>query len=118
MKINEDLVIYTAIFDISNEEGWSISANINKNGYYMPSLENKKTKFYADASGWLLRLYENLKELIKPKIDRDEEKFLQAINFEKEEISEIQEEDYPIIVDLIKQAIELGFFREYYDKSK
>jgi hypothetical protein len=31
---------------------------------------------------------------------------------------EIPEEDYPIIVDLLEQAIALGFFREYYDKSK
>lgn len=118
MKINKDLVIYTAIFDISNEEGWRISAIIGKKGYYMPSLENRETKFYANAENWLIELYENLKELIKPKSSRNKEKFLQAINFEKEEIPEIQEKDYPIIVDLIEQAIELGFFREYYDKSK
>lgn len=118
MKINENLVIYTAIFDIGNEEGWRISANIGKNGYYMPSLENKETKFYADADSWILKLNEFLKELIKPKEDRDYQKFNQALIFEKEEITEILEEDYSIIVDLIEQAITLGFFREYYDKSK
>ena len=41
-----------------------------------------------------------------------------AITFELEELNEISKEDYQTIVDLIKQAIELGFFREHYDKSK
>ena len=118
MKVNENLLIYTVIGELGNEDGWQINSNIGKNGHYMPFIQNKSIDFYADADNWLIKLYENLKELIKPKENRDIEKFIKALYFEKEEITEIPEEDYQTIVDLIEQAIELGFFKEYYDKSK
>lgn len=118
MKINEDLLIYTKIE--SYDGRWEMGANLSKNGYYSPFLQSNSPllSFEADADNWLIQLYENLKELIKPKEERDLEKFNKALSFEKEEITEIPEEDYPIIVDLLEQAITLGFFREYYDKSK
>lgn len=118
MKVNEDLLIYTVITELGNEEGWLISSNIGKEGYYMPFLQNRTINFHADAESWLIQLYRSLKELIKPKEERNLEKFNKALYFEREEITEIPEEDYPIIVDLMEQAIALGFFREYYDKSK
>jgi len=118
MKINKDLVISTTIEKIGNEDGWKISSNMGKKGYYMPFIENKSIDFIADADDWIIdKLYMNLKIMIEAKglwIGLTDE----IIRFRKEEIPEISINDYELIVDLIEQAIELGFFREYYDKIK
>jgi len=118
MKVNEDLLIYTVIKESGNEDGWEISSNMGKKGYYIPYIENKSINFFADAEDWILNtLYINLTIMIEAKqlwIGLTDE----IIRFRKEEIPEIPINDYEIIVDLIEQAIELGFFREYYDKIK
>ena len=59
----------------------------------------------------------NLKILLgyKTATNLSSEKIYEAIKFELEEINDIKKEDYQVVVDLIEQAIELGFF---YDKSK
>lgn len=121
MKINNNLIISTKIS--SFDEKWSIEANLNAEGYYMPSLygDPSKINFDADNSKWIIeKLLFNLKILLtyREAINLTSDVIHEAITFEIEELNEISKEDYQIIVDIIEQAIELGFFKEYYDKSK
>lgn len=121
MKINDDLVISTKIS--SFDEKWIIEANLNEKGYYMPSLNGdlSEINFEADNSNWIVEeLLFNLKILLtyREAINLTSDVIHKSIKFEIEELKEIPKEDYKIIIDLIEQAIELGFFKEYYDKSK
>ena len=121
MKINKDLLIYTDI--LSDDLKWKITSNLNKNGYYMPILlcDDPDINFSADNDKWIIEeLLYNLKTLLAYKNKKDllSDEVHKAITFELEELNEISKEDYQTIIDLIEQAIELGFFREYYDKSK
>ena len=119
MKINNDLIVSTSIF--SWDEQWEISANLGENGYYMPFINNLNIKFAADNPTWIIeQLFKNLKILKKLRKNKIEinNKVKKALKFRKEELKDIFEEDYIIIIKLIKQAIKLGFFKEYYDKSK
>ena len=122
MKINDNLLLYTVITEIDNDEnGWKISANIGKNGYYLPYIQKKTNEFFADNKYWILeKLLPNLKILLtyKEAINLTSEVIHKAITFELEELNDVPKKDYQIIVDLIEQAIEIGFFKEYYDKSK
>ena len=121
MKINKDLLIYTDI--LSDNLKWKITSNLDKNGYYMPILfcDDPEINFSADNDEWIIEeLLYNLKTLLAYKNKKDllPDVIHEAITFEIEELNEISKEDYQTIVDLIEQAIELGFFKEYYDKSK
>lgn len=121
MKINKNLLIHTEISSWNEE--WKISANLKKEGYYTPSLFclNPLTNFKADNPTWIVEeLLKNLKILLEYKTatNLSSEEILKAVKFEIEELEEIPREDYQTIIDLIEQAIELGFFREHYDKSK
>ena len=121
MKINKELLIYTKIK--SWNQDWEISSNLGEKGYYSPSLIslNPLINFEADNSTWIIEDFlPNLKILLTYKESKDLSNTLihEAIKFELEELSDIPKENYKIIVDLIEQAIELGFFREHYDKSK
>ena len=119
MKINDNLIISTKIS--SYNEKWVIEANLNEKGYYMPFINNLNIKFAADNPTWIIeQLFKNLKILKKLRKNKIEinNKVKKALKFRKEELKDIFEEDYIIIIKLIKQAIELGFFKEYYDKSK
>ena len=122
MKINDNLLLYTVITEIDDDEnGWKISANIGKNGYYLPRIHKNTIEFFADNEYWILeKLLPNLKILLtyKETINLSTDVINEAITFELEELNDIPKKDYQIIVDLIEQAIELGFFKEYYDKSK
>lgn len=121
MKINENLLVYITIEDYSSKHKWTISSNIGEEGYYIPGLENKEIDFYADNDEWIIeKLYKNLKILLNYKKDNQilSHEVHDAINFELEELRGIKRTDYKIIVSLIEQAIELNFFKEYYDKSK
>ena len=121
MKINNNLIISTKI--ASFDEKWIIEANLNEKGYYMPGLygDLSEINFEVDSGNWIIEeLLFNLKILstYKEAIDLSSDIIHKAIRFELEELKEISKEDYQTIIDLIEQAIELGFFREYYDKSK
>lgn len=122
MKINDNLLLYTVVTEIDDDEnGWKISANIGKNGYYLPSIQKKTIEFFADNEYWILEyLLPNLKILLTYKDFKNltSETIHKAITFELEELNDVPKKDYQIIVDLIEQAIKLGFFKEYYDKSK
>lgn len=121
MKINDDLIIYSTIQSWNQE--WEITANINEEGYYTPSLIclNPLCSFTADNEYWILEeLLPNLEILLiyKKATNLSSDIIHKAITFELEELNDVPKKDYKIIVDLIKQAIKLGFFKEYYDKSK
>ena len=121
MKINKDLLTYTDI--LSDDLKWKITSNLNKNGYYMPILlcDDPDINFSADNDKWIIEeLLYNLKTLLAYKNKKDllPDAIYKAITFELEELHDIPTEDYQIIVDVIEQAIELGFFMKYYDKSK
>ena len=122
MKINDNLLCYTVITEIDDDEnGWKISANIVKNGYYLPYIQKKTNEFFVDNKYWILeKLLPNLKILLtyKEAINLTSEVIHKAITFELEELNDVPKKDYQIIVDLIEQAIEIGFFKEYYDKNK
>lgn len=122
MKINDNLLLYTVVTEIDDDEnGWKISANIGENGYYLPCIRKNAIEFFADNEYWILEyLLPNLKILLtyKETINLSSDVIHKAITFELEELKDIPKKDYQIIVDLIEQAIELGFFKEYYDKSK
>ena len=98
MKINKDLLIYTDIL-----------------------CDDPDINFSADNDKWIIEeLLYNLKTLLAYKNKKDllSDEVHKAITFELEELHDIPTEDYQIIVDVIEQAIELGFFIKYYDKSK
>lgn len=121
MKINDDLIIYTTIK--SWDENWEISANIKEDGYYLPDLlcNIPEIKFTADNDNWIIEeLFNNLKILLtyKEASNLTADAIHNAIKFELEELHDISKDYYQTIVDLIEQAIELGFFREHYDKIK
>ena len=121
MKINKDLLIYTDI--LSDDLKWKITSNLNKNGYYMPILlcDDPDINFSADNDKWIIEeLLYNLKTLLAYKNKKDllSDEVHKAITFEIEELNEISKEDYQTIVDLIEQAIKLGFFKEYYGRRK
>ena len=121
MKINKDLLIYTDI--LSDDLKWKITSNLNKNGYYMPILlcDDPDINFSADNDKWIIEeLLYNLKTLLAYKNKKDllPDAIYKAMTFELEELNDISRKDYKIIVDIIEQAIELGFFMKYYDKSK
>ena len=122
MKINDNLLAYTVITEIDNDENkWKIDSNIGEKGYYTPMLQNLLLDFYADSDKWILeKLLPNLKILLtyKESTTITGKDIHEAITFELEELQDIPKEDYQTIVDLIEQAIELGFFMKYYDKSK
>lgn len=122
MEINDDLLLYTVVTEIDNDEdGWKISANIGKNGYYLPHIQKKIIEFFTDNEYWILEeLLPNLEILLiyKKATNLSSDIIHKAITFELEELNDVPKKDYKIIVDLIKQAIKLGFFKEYYDKSK
>lgn len=121
MKINDDLLIYSTIQSWNQE--WEITANINEEGYYTPSLIclNPLCSFTADNDNWIIEeLFPNLEILLtyKEATNLTSDIIHKAITFELEELNEISKEDYQTIVDLIEQAIELGFFKEYYGRRK
>ena len=121
MKINKDLLIYTDI--LSDDLKWKITSNLNKNGYYMPILlcDDPDINFSADNDKWIIEeLFPNLEILLtyKEATNLTSDIIHKAITFELEELNEISKEDYQTIVDLIEQAIKLGFFKEYYGRRK
>lgn len=121
MKINNDFIVFTTISSWNEE--WEITANLKEYGYYMPTLQclNPLCSFTADNDNWIIEeLLFNLQILLnyKEATNLTSDVIHKAITFELEELNEIPKEDYHTIVDLIEQAIELGFFKEYYDKSK
>ena len=122
MNINDNLLCYTVITETDDDEnGWKISAKIGKNGYYLPFIQKKTIEFFADNEYWILEyLLPNLKILLTYKdLENLTSKIIhEAITFELDYLRNVPKKDYQIIVDLIEQAIKLGFFKEYYDKSK
>lgn len=121
MKINNNLLLYTVITEIDDENGWKISANIGENGYYLPCIQKNAIGFFADNGYWILEnLLPNLKILLTYKdLENLTSKIIhEAITFELEELNDVPKNDYQVIVNLIEQAIKIGFFKEYYDKSK
>ena len=122
MKINDNILLYTVITEIDdNENGWRISANIGKNGYYLPSIRKNAIGFFADNGYWILEnLLPNLKILLTYKdLENLTSKIIhEAITFELDYLRNVPKNDYQVIVNLIEQAIKIGFFKEYYDKSK
>lgn len=122
MEINDDLLLYTVITEIDNDEdGWKISANIGKNGYYLPHIQKKIIEFFTDNEYWILEeLLPNLKILLTYKdLENLTSKIIhEAITFELDYLRNVPKNDYQVIVNLIEQAIKIGFFKEYYDKSK
>jgi len=122
MKINDNLLLYTVVTEIDDDEnGWKISANIGKNGYYLPSIQKKTIEFFANNEYWILEnLLPNLKILLTYKdLENLTSKIIhEAITFELDYLRNVPKNDYQVIVNLIEQAIKIGFFKEYYDKSK
>jgi len=122
MKINDNLLAYTVITEMDNNKySWKIDSNIGENGYYTPALENLLLDFYADSDKWILeKLLPNLKILLtyKESTTITGKDIHEAITFELEELQDIPKKDYQTIVDLIEQAIKLGFFKEYYGRGK
>ena len=122
MKINDNLLLYTVVTEIDDDEnGWKISANIGKNGYYLPSIQKKTIEFFANNEYWILEnLLPNLKILLTYKDFKNltSETIHKAITFELDYLRNVPKNDYQVIVNLIEQAIKIGFFKEYYDKSK
>jgi len=121
MEINKNLLISTTI--TSWGQDWEINANLGKEGYYMPSLHcnNPTIQFEADNSNWIIEiLLPNLKVLLtyEEASNLTADAIHNAIKFELEELHDIPKDHYQTIVDLIEQAIELGFFKEYYGKGK
>jgi len=121
MKINDDLIIYSTIQSWNQE--WEITANINEEGYYTPSLIclNPLCSFTADNDNWIIEeLFPNLEILLtyKEASNLTADAIHNAIKFELEELHDIPKDHYQTIVDLIEQAIELGFFKEYYGRGK
>ena len=122
MKINDNILLYTVITEIDdNENGWRISANIGENGYYLPCIRKNAIGFFADNGYWILEnLLPNLKILLTYKdLENLTSKIIhEAITFELDYLRNVPKNDYQVIVNLIEQAIKIGFFKEYYDKSK
>lgn len=100
--MNEELVISSAISDFSSK--YNLTVIMEKGKFIMPSLEINK-KFYWDNEEYLSG------ELIHLLTRWDNKATNEADLKELEELKQyIPEEDFLIVLEILKQGAEMGYF--------